>query len=186
MEKIKSCKNILKKKFRNVGRKVRRDKCPSGAGSSQGIYTLLPFIVTKLTIVIDREHQGEALLKKVERQFMELQIKVLRLISRISWLLLILFLIGYINSPPSVFVTFTFVLKVILSIVLIYRFNSYRKTKVKFTELDRKIVYSCALFILLTSFTEYITYFTERIRDTVTPYTVPLLERLGIKRIYTL
>jgi hypothetical protein len=117
---------------------------------------------------------------------MELEIKSLRWISRISWILLILFLIGYINSPPSLFITFTFVLKVFLSLVLIYRFNSYRETKVKFTELDRKIVYSCALFILLTSFTDYITYITETLRDKLRPYTVPLLERIGLLPSYNL
>jgi len=115
---------------------------------------------------------------------MEYQIKGLRWISRISWALLVLFIIGYINSPPSLFVTLTFILKVFLSLVLIYRFNSYRERKVKFTELDRKIVYSCALFILLSSFTEYIVYITELIRSKVTPYTVPLLERLGLKMDY--
>lgn len=107
--------------------------------------------------------------------------EILKIISKISWLILILFLIGYLNSPPEIFITFTFVLKVILSIFLIYRFNSYRDTKIKFTELDRKIVYSCALFILLTSFTDYITYFTEIIRELIMPYTVPIMERIGLK-----
>ena len=105
---------------------------------------------------------------------------ILKVISRISWLILILFVIGYIKSPPEIFISLTFVLKVLLSLFLIYRFNSYRETKVKFTELDRKIVYSCALFILLTSFTEYVTYFTEKIREHVMPYTKPLLYKLGI------
>jgi hypothetical protein len=106
--------------------------------------------------------------------------KILKWISIMTKVIFGMFIIGYINTPPEVFVSFTFVLKVILSIFLIYRFNSYRETKVKFTELDRKIVYSCALFILLTSFTDYVTYFTEKIREKVTPYTMPILERLGL------
>ena len=104
--------------------------------------------------------------------------KILSWISMITKILFGLIVIGYISAPPAIFVSMTFVLKIVLASILLYRFNSYRKQRVTFTELDRKIVSSCALFILLTSFTDYVAYFAEGIRRIVSPYTLPWLEKM--------
>jgi hypothetical protein len=74
-----------------------------------------------------------------------------------------LIIVGFFQTPPAIFVTFTFLLKVFLGCFLIYRFNSYR-SKVSFTELDRKIAFSAGSFILLISFTDYVSMFTDELK----------------------
>lgn len=59
-------------------------------------------------------------------------------------------LIGLVETEPSYITTIEYYVKVYVSVFLIWRFNPYFHTT-KFTEIDRRIVYSAALFILTTS-----------------------------------
>lgn len=88
---------------------------------------------------------------------------VLRVIGRIYWFFLVLFIIGFFQAPPPLFTTFTFFVKVSMALFLIYRFNPYSDYK-KFTRVDQEIVLFVAGFILVASFTDYINQFIEKIR----------------------
>ena len=59
-------------------------------------------------------------------------------------------LIGLVETEPQYLTTIEYYVKVYVSIFLIWRFNPYSHTG-KFTEIDRRIVFSAALFILTTS-----------------------------------
>ena len=59
-------------------------------------------------------------------------------------------LVGLVETEPAYLTTIEYYIKVYVSIFLIWRFNPYSHTN-KFTEIDRRIVYSAALFILTTS-----------------------------------
>ena len=77
-----------------------------------------------------------------------------------SFLYYLGFVIGFFWTRPPVFATFTFAFKVILAVFLLYRF----KTEKKITRLDREIVLFSAGFILVSSFTDYINQFLEKLR----------------------
>lgn len=98
----------------------------------------------------------------------------LRWIKYITYLLIFLFVIGAIQQRPVDFIHFLLYIKVVLACYLLYRFSSVAK----YTEFDRKMVYGSAVFILISSFIEYINYFIDEIRKRVTVYTVPLLNHI--------
>jgi hypothetical protein len=74
----------------------------------------------------------------------------------------------------------------LFSLFLIYRFNSYRKNKIQFTDLDRKICFSAGVYIFTFSFIDVIQTYVERLRKLIDPYTTPILNKLkdvvGIKK----
>jgi hypothetical protein len=82
-----------------------------------------------------------------------------------------LFLLGFINGNPKYLLEFNFVLKVIIASYLIYRFNDYRTDKVVFTDLDRKLVYSSSIYILLISFADILFTYVTEIHNFFSPYT---------------
>ena len=102
-------------------------------------------------------------------------LKYLKLISRI---IIILFFIGFFQSKPHFYVEFIFIVKIILALFLIYRFNSYRKEKIKFTELDRKVIYSSAIYIFVFSFIDIVNWYQEQIRNAIIPYTLPVVDKI--------
>jgi hypothetical protein len=93
----------------------------------------------------------------------------------------ILFIIGFFTNKPSIFLSINFIVKVCISLFLIYRFNKYRKNKVIFTELDRKICYSAGIYILFVSFLDVIQSYTDQIRILIQPYTLPVIEKIKKK-----
>jgi hypothetical protein len=93
----------------------------------------------------------------------------------------VLFIIGYFTNKPSIFLSINFVVKVCISLFLIYRFNKYRKNKLTFTELDRKVCYSAGIYILFVSFLDVIQNYTDIIRSLIQPYTLPLIEKIKEK-----
>lgn len=64
-------------------------------------------------------------------------------------------LVGLVETEPAYLTTVEYYVKVYVSIFLIWRFNPYSHTG-KFTEIDRRIVYSAALFILTTSVLKHV------------------------------
>lgn len=88
----------------------------------------------------------------------------------------VLFLIGFFQEKPSIVIKINSIVKFILGLFLIYRFNRYRKYKVEFTELDRKICYSTGLYIVLLSLGEYILQLSYAIRSRIIIYTNPLVD----------
>ena len=93
-------------------------------------------------------------------------------------LTLVLFLFGFIQDKPHIFMEFNFVVKVCLAIFLIYRFNKYRKYRIEFTELDRKVCYSAGMYILVISFVDYISFFTNTIRSNIIQITSPYIDEI--------
>ena len=93
----------------------------------------------------------------------------------------ILFFIGIFQEKPTIFINFNFIVKISLALFLIYRFNKYRKYNITFTDLDRKVCFSAGIYILLISFTDYITQYTSEIRNFITPYTIQIIDSIKNK-----
>jgi hypothetical protein len=92
-------------------------------------------------------------------------------------IVLFLFIVGVFNNKISYFLEINSIIKVFISIYLIYRFNTYRTDKVTFTNLDRKLVFISAVYILILSFADIITIYLERLRHMVIVFTSPILNR---------
>lgn len=87
-----------------------------------------------------------------------------KLLGYIYTLFMILFIIGFFKTTPPVFVTFTFVVKVVMALFLLYRFNPYFNKGFHFTKLDQEIVLFSSFFILVSSFTDYTQHFLVEIQ----------------------
>ena len=92
----------------------------------------------------------------------------------ITILIIILYTIGVINAEPVDFIKFNYFLKILLGFYLIYRFNSFRKNPVEFTDIDRKICFSAGLFIIVISFADIIGDYIKNLRSDVANYIKPL------------
>jgi hypothetical protein len=103
---------------------------------------------------------------------------LLRFFSFFTKLSVFLFLVGFFQQKPFILIEFNFVIKLILGFFLIYRFNSYRKYKIEFTEFDRKACYSAGMFIIIISFIDYINQYMDKVRQVILPYTLPLVDKV--------
>jgi hypothetical protein len=102
----------------------------------------------------------------------------------ITRIVTLLFIIGVLTDKPSSFLFFNFLIKILLAVFLLYRFNSYRKSKIVFTELDRKICYSAGMYIIIFSFLDVIQVYITELRNMIDPYTIPIINK--VKYIFTL
>lgn len=93
--------------------------------------------------------------------------EILDIFTYSSIFFITLFIIGFIKTPPNVFLTFTFIIKILLSAVLLYKF-AYKKTNL-FTELDRRIIIMISIFMLITTFTDFINQFIDEIKKKINP-----------------
>jgi hypothetical protein len=66
-----------------------------------------------------------------------------------SYFLYFLFVIGFANNAPEYLIPLNYYVQIYVSLFLIIRFNPF--SKVKFTELDKKIAFTGGLFIISTS-----------------------------------
>lgn len=82
------------------------------------------------------------------------QRKGLRYFSFILKGSLLLYLTGFLNNHPPFLVYVNNIIKICLSCFLIYRFNKFRTPAITFNELDRVIIYSIGIYILILSFSE--------------------------------
>jgi len=64
-------------------------------------------------------------------------------------------LVGLVEVEPSYLTNIEYYVKVYVSIFLILRFNPYYHTR-QFTETDRRIVFSAAIFIVTTSVLKHV------------------------------
>jgi len=101
------------------------------------------------------------------KKLYDFQYNFLRVFSFILKIAFLLYVTGFLAIKPPFLAQINFVLKVILAFFLIYRFNSHRTYKIKFTELDRKIAHSAGLYILLVSFAEILNRYTELLRSNI-------------------
>ena len=104
------------------------------------------------------------------------QIHFLYFFSIITKATFVLFIIGFFQERPSIIIKINSIVKFVLGLYLIYRFNRYRQFKVEFTELDRKICYSAGLYIVLLSLGEYLLQLSYAIRSRIIVYTSPVVD----------
>lgn len=96
-------------------------------------------------------------------------------VSLITKVIIFLFIVGFFQDKPIAYVEFNSILKIVLGLFLIYRFNKYRKEKIKFTELDRKVCYSVGLYIIVISFIDILNKYVDQFREIIKPYTMPIV-----------
>ena len=99
---------------------------------------------------------------KGEKQFQNTYIMLLN----INILLYLFTLLGIINTSTKYLYIFNIFLRTAVSLFLLIRFNPYRK--IKFTENDRKIVFSASFFLFSTTTLNDIikNYFEKKISTT--------------------
>ena len=93
----------------------------------------------------------------------------------------ILFMVGILQEKSVHLLEFNFIVKALLGLFLMYRFNRYRTVKITFTELDRKVIYSSGLYIIVLSFADLLDKYTKIIRSHIIKYTVPVLDYIKKK-----
>jgi hypothetical protein len=117
---------------------------------------------------------GDILIDNKKLYYFELNF--ITFLNLINLICITLFIIGFFQVQPVLILQFNIFFKVILALFLIYRFNGYRKQKIRFTELDRKICFSTGVFIILISFIDIITFNIEYIRNNfILPYSQPII-----------
>jgi hypothetical protein len=103
-----------------------------------------------------------------------------RNITIISVIILILYIIGIINSKSELILQINFVFKIIIALYLIFRFNS-NKSDLQISKVERKLIYSSGVYILIFSFADIITVYLDVIRNFLSPYTGPILTKIDNK-----
>lgn len=106
-----------------------------------------------------------------------IEINFIHYFSYLVKICFVLFMIGVLSNKPHQLLAMNFVIKIILGLFLVYRFNKYRTKQITFSELDRKIIYSSGLYIILLSFADLITAFLTSIRQKIIPYTIPIINK---------
>ena len=92
--------------------------------------------------------------------------------SILTKVLMFSFILGIFYKNPLASIApivskINFFVKILISLFLMYRFNSYRTHKIQFTELDRKISYSAGVYIFTLSFLDLFTAYLEKIHETI-------------------
>ena len=73
----------------------------------------------------------------------------------ITLIMICIFIFGFVFNMPSIFIQINFLIKVLIAIYLMYKFNGFRE-KVTFTTLDKKICFSAGFYIFIFSFADVI------------------------------
>jgi hypothetical protein len=82
----------------------------------------------------------------------------------ITFLMIILFGYGILFKQPLLFIQLNFIIKVIISFYLMYKFNDFRSDSIKFTVLDKKICYSAGFYLFIISFADVINFYYLELR----------------------
>ena len=77
------------------------------------------------------------------------QEKIWDFVFYLSYFLYFLFVIGFANNAPEYLVPLNYYVQIYVSLFLLIRFNPF--SKVKFTELDKKIAFTAGLFMVSTT-----------------------------------
>jgi hypothetical protein len=91
--------------------------------------------------------------------------KFITFLGLVTYCIIGLYIFGIIDAKPKTLLEFNFILKVLASIYLIYRFNNWSKSKMEFTNLDRKLVVGVSTFSLIVSFSDIIIVYLNYIRN---------------------
>jgi len=82
----------------------------------------------------------------------------------ITLFIFFIFIYGSFRNEPIIFVQINFLIKVLIGLYLIYKFNDFRKVD-KISILDQKICASAGVYILIFSFADVITTYLSIIRN---------------------
>ena len=109
---------------------------------------------------------------------------LITMFSFLTKIFIVSFFLGVFYKDPlaslaPIMSKINFFIKILISLFLMYRFNSFRTQKIKFTELDRKISYSAGLYIFALSFLDLFTTYLDKIHEKVYPWTERFI--LGLK-----
>ena len=86
------------------------------------------------------------MLKKI---LYNIQNNIFNIIIFISYISYTFIALGLFSTSPKYLETLDYYVKIYISLFLLWRFNPF--TKIKFTNLDRKIAFSAGLFIFTTT-----------------------------------
>jgi hypothetical protein len=73
----------------------------------------------------------------------------------ISLMITLALLIGLIQTPPTIFVYMSYVVKIIVGFILVYKFNDFTKPT-PFTIIDKKICFLAGTYILIFTIGDYV------------------------------
>ena len=98
------------------------------------------------------------MLKKI---LYDIQNNIFNIIIFVSYISYAFIALGLFSTSPKYLETLDYYVKIYISLFLLWRFNPF--TKIKFTDLDRKIAFSAGLFIFTTTAVNKIlvSYFKE-------------------------
>ena len=85
----------------------------------------------------------------IKKELLAFQLRIFTLIIYVTWLLYIVIALNLSVSAPEYLNYLQSLMKIYISLFLIYRFNPFRS--VNFTTLDSKIAFSSGLFLLGTT-----------------------------------
>lgn len=80
--------------------------------------------------------------------------KILNVMFKLTGIIFIISLIGVYRKSPQYFNTLNLIVKLYISMFLIFYFNP--RSKHKFTEFDRGVVFKAGIFLLLTTISTHI------------------------------
>jgi len=84
----------------------------------------------------------------------------------ISLIITIALFIGWIKSPPELFTQFSYIVKIVVGLILVYKFNDFVKPK-PFTSIDKKICFLAGTYILFFTIGDYIKNVSVDVADAV-------------------
>ena len=118
----------------------------------------------------------------IENKFIyNLELNIITIFSWITKIVIFLYIIGFYDNKPLMFVSINFTFKIIIAFFLIYRFNNFRKNQIRFTELDRRVAFSAGAYIILLSFIDIFDSYTQKIRNMIDPYIKVYVDKIKIK-----
>jgi hypothetical protein len=100
----------------------------------------------------------------INKKLHSFQFRVFTLVVYVTWILYIVIALNLSVSAPEYLSYLQSLMKIYISLFLIYRFNSFRR--VTFTELDAKIAFSAGLFLLgTTAIDNILQYYLSSIKE---------------------
>jgi hypothetical protein len=99
--------------------------------------------------------------KLINLTITDIQLYAFDLFIILTYIVYVATLLGITKTAPQYLSELDKYVKIYIALFLIWRFNMFRK--IEFTELDRKIIFSAALFLLATTVVNNIlvTYLTQ-------------------------
>jgi hypothetical protein len=78
-----------------------------------------------------------------------------------------IFLYGILYSDGTLFIKLNFIIKVFISLYLIYHFNHFTNDPIKFTTLDKRICYSAGVYLFIFSFADVLDNYFKQINEII-------------------